>query len=236
VTPGFSSNISLEKHLPSHLSYHMTSFRFQAKNVLLTYAQCGDLCGFSVNSHLGDLGAECIVAREEHADGGSHLHVFAQWERQFRSRRSDVFDVGGRHPNIEGHLKSPQKAYDYAIKDGDVIAGSLARPSGVGPDSVSDKWGSIVDADTEDEFWCRVRELDPKALCINYPALRKYADHAYVKVAEPYQSPAGFEFALGAVPELDEWARTSLGASAGTCSAHFISCIYASSGEGVVWL
>lgn len=194
----------------------MTSFRFQARYALLTYAQCGDLCGFAVNSHLGDLGAECIVGREVHADGGHHLHVFAQWERQFRSRRPDVFDVGGRHPNIVSHIKSPNKAYDYAIKDGDVVAGGLERPCGDRADSSSDKWGQIVDADTEDEFWCRVRQLDPKALCTSYPSLRKYADHAYAKVTEPYQSPAGIQFALGAVPELAEWTRSSLGADRGT--------------------
>lgn len=45
-------------------------FRFAARFALLTYAQCGDLDPFAVNDHLGSLGAECIVGRENHGDGG----------------------------------------------------------------------------------------------------------------------------------------------------------------------
>lgn len=191
------------------------TFKFDSKHVLLTYAQCGDLCGFDVNNHLGSLGAECIVGRENHVDGGTHLHVFAVWERRFQSRRPDVFDVGGRHPNIVSGIRSPVKAYDYATKDGDVVAGGLERPSGERISSSGDKWTRIVEADTEDEFWCRIRELDPKALCTNYPSLRKFADFAYAPVIRPYESPAGLEFTSGAISQLVEWRETYLEPSGG---------------------
>lgn len=193
------------------------TFRFQAKYALLTYAQCGDLCGQLVNDHLGDLGAECIVAREDHADGGRHLHVLAMWERVFRSRRSDVFDVGGRHPNIVGNIRDPGAAYDYVIKDGDVIAGALERPGGDGVVSSRDAWDYIISSNTEDEFWGCIRELAPKELCVNYPALRKYADYRYAAVDVPYQSDIGLEFTSGAISDLVEWKRTNLDSTDGKC-------------------
>lgn len=188
------------------------TFRFQSKYALLTYAQCGDLCGLDVCEMLGTLGAECIVGREKHSDGGTHLHVFAMWERRYQSRRSDVFDVGGHHPNIVGNVRDIGAAFDYATKEGDIVAGGLTREelSTGRTTSSSDKWAEIVAADTEDEFWSRVRELDPKALCTNYPALRKYADYAYAPIIQSYEHPSGFTFTSGAISDLDQWARTNL--------------------------
>ena len=63
---------------------HMT-FRFAAQYGLLTYAQSGELDPFRVVDHLGNLGAECIIGRESHSDGGLHLHAFFMFERKFES-------------------------------------------------------------------------------------------------------------------------------------------------------
>lgn len=192
--------------------------RLQFKYALLTYAQCGDLCGQLVCDHLGTLGAECIVARERHSDGGYHLHVFAEWERQFRSRRPDVFDVGGHHPNILPSRGTPEKGYDYAIKDGDVVAGGLARPSGNSLGPSGDKWAVIADSGSEEEFWRNVRRLDPKALCTNYPALRKYADSQFAADRDWYEVPPGLQYTSGVISDLAAWAEGSIGSSRGKCS------------------
>ena len=56
------------------------TFNFNARYALLTYSQCGDLDPWAVNEHLGQLRAECIIAREAHADGGNHLHCFVDFE------------------------------------------------------------------------------------------------------------------------------------------------------------
>lgn len=101
------------------------SFRFNARYVLLTYPQSGDLDGFAVSDHLSELGAECIVARENHTDSGVHLHAFVDFGKRFQSRNVRIFDVLGRHPNVSVSKGSPEKGYDYAIKDGDVVAGGL---------------------------------------------------------------------------------------------------------------
>ena len=106
----------------------MSSFSFHARYALLTYAQCGDLCPFTIVDLLSTMGAECIIGREHHQDGGIHLHVFVDFGRKYRSRRADTFDVGGFHPNISQSYGTPEKGYDYACKDGDVVAGGLDRP------------------------------------------------------------------------------------------------------------
>ena len=111
-------------------------FRFQAKYALLTYAQCGELDPFSIVEHLGSLGAECIIGRENHADGGLHLHAFVGWDGKFSTRNCRAFDVAGHHPNIVASYGTPAAGWDYACKEGDIVAGGLERPSG-GNDRVS---------------------------------------------------------------------------------------------------
>ena len=156
------------------------------------------------------LGAECIVAREHHKDGGLHLHVFADFGRKFRSRKVDIFDVDGRHPNIEPSKGTPEKGYDYAIKDGDVICGGLARPDGesrTGAGSAFDKWSQITSAESREEFWELCHQLDPKSTACSFGQLAKYADWKFREDPPEYESPGGFEFIGGDVDGRDEWVR-----------------------------
>lgn len=190
----------------------MPSILFNARYFLLTYAQCGDLDGWTVSDHMSSLGAECIVGRELHSDGGVHLHAFVDFGKKFRSRRVDIFDVNGCHPNVSPSRGSAERGYDYAIKDGDVVAGGLARPSEHGASTNVQKWSQIVSAESQEQFWQLVEQLDPKALCTNYSNLRKYADWRYRIEPEPYQHPAGISFELGMVPELATWREQSLDA------------------------
>lgn len=192
----------------------MPSFQVNARYVLLTYAQCGDLDPHAIVNHLATLGCECIIGRENHADGGIHLHVFCDFGRKFRSRRTDVFDVGGRHPNIEASRGHPERGYDYAIKDGDVVAGGLERPSERGATGADDKWGTIVRAQSEQEFWDLLERLDPKALATNFGNLRKFADWKFRPQPVIYEHPDGINFDLGLVPDLVAWRDQYLGGEA----------------------
>lgn len=189
-------------------------FDFQAKYGLLTYAQCGDLDPFKVSDHLGRLGAECIVGREDHADGGVHLHAFFMFERKFRTRNERLFDVEGKHPNIVRGYGTPEKGYDYATKDGNVVAGGLERPSGASLSETGSTWATIILAESRDEFFARVASLDPRALCVNFTSLRTYADWKYREDPEPYRTPEGVSFTLDGYPELSDWIQHSLGGDA----------------------
>lgn len=188
----------------------MPNFAVNARYALLTYAQCGNLDPFTIVAHIGSLRGECIVGREIHADGGTHLHVFCDFGRKFQSRRTDIFDVGGHHPNISQSKGNPGAGFDYAIKDGDVVAGGLERPSGNTASGVADKWAEIIDAPDEQTFWERVAQLDPKALCTQFPSLQKYVGWKYATKHEEYRSPTGLEFGGGAFPQLDAWRETEL--------------------------
>lgn len=189
----------------------MPAFVINSRYVLLTYAQCGELDEWSVSNHLSTLGSECIIGREDHSTGGTHLHAFCDFGKKFRSRRADIFDVDGHHPNVVPSRGSPERGYDYAIKDGNVVAGGLARPSECRAVSNGDKWGQIVSAESESEFWSLVEQLDPKALATNFSNLKKFCDWRFAASPEVYISPAGIGFEYGDLHELPAWRDANLG-------------------------
>lgn len=189
------------------------SFTVNSRYVLLTYSQCGDsLDPFTIVDLLSGLGAECIIGREHHQDEGIHLHVFVDFGRKFRSRRADVFDVERWHPNISASRGSPEKGYDYAIKDGDVVAGGLARPegpSGAGHDTTHSKWTRITTATSREEFWDLLHELDPKAAATAYTQLSKYADWKFAADPPQYEHPGTITFTGGDADGRDDWLSQS---------------------------
>jgi len=186
------------------------AFRFSRRYALLTYAQCGDLDAFEVCNMLSDLGAECIIGRENHDDGGTHLHAFVDFGREYRTRNPRQFDVGGCHPNILGGQRTPEKMFDYATKDGDVVAGGLERPDGRGVHEARDVWREIILAETRDRFFELCAELAPGALCRSFTSLRAYADWKYRPIRGPYESPPGIRFDTSEFPELADWVQENL--------------------------
>jgi len=156
-------------------------FDFYCRYGLFTYSQSTGLDPFEVSNHFTELGAECIIGQEEHVDGGTHLHVFADWGRRRRFRSASFADVLNYHPNISPSRGTPAVGWDYATKDGNVVAGGLERPNG-SSDGVLRKdatWHTIMDACTRDEFFALVRELAPSDLAKCFTSLTKYADWRY---------------------------------------------------------
>jgi hypothetical protein len=186
-------------------------FLFEAKYGLLTYAQCGALDPWAVNDHLGQLGAECIVGRESHTDGGVHLHAFFMFGRKFRTRNERLFDVGGCHPNIVRGYGTPEKGFDYATKDGDVVAGGLGRPGGEGVSETGNVWSQLILAGDREEFFELCAKLAPRALLCSFTSLRCYADWKYRADPEPYEHPVGLDLCTGHYPMLDQWVSGNLG-------------------------
>jgi len=186
-------------------------FYFEAKYGLLTYAQCGELDPHEVVCHLGDLGAECIIGRENHDDGGIHLHAFFMFGRKFRSRNERVFDVGGRHPNIVRGYGTPEKGWDYATKDGDVVGGGLGRPGGDGVSEAGNVWAQLVLAPSREEFFDMCARLAPRALLCNFTSLRCYADWKYRDDPVEYRHPDGLLFRPDLDSRLNSWVQQNLG-------------------------
>lgn len=188
----------------------MPDFHCNAKYFLITYSQSAGLDEWAVNDHFASLGAECIIAREDHVDRGTHLHAFVAFERKFRSRRPDIFDVGGFHPNIAPSRGNPGGGYDYATKDGDIIAGGLERPGGGGVSKASTPWHWIISATSGGELRELVRELAPKEAILRAREIEFFIGMEFAEERPPYVHPIGFQFELGMVPELVEWRRNTL--------------------------
>lgn len=181
-----------------------------SKYVLLTYAQCGDLDEWAVSDHMSSLGAECIIGREIHPrTGGVHLHVFVDFDRKFRSRRVDIFDVEGWHPNVSPSKGSPEKGYDYAIKDGDVVAGGLERPCRGGPSTLVALKACSDLFETQNEFLDVYNQVDTGGLIDNFANIRSYAKWKYASVLPKYDPPRGTRGYGPSDDGRDEWVLQS---------------------------
>lgn len=188
----------------------MSSFQFQRRYGLFTYAQCGDLDPHAVVCLFSGLDAECIIGRENHADGGIHLHAFVDFGRKFRTRNTRQFDVDGHHPNVLPCKKTPEKMWDYATKDGDIVAGGLERPDGSGVPDARDPWHEIIMAESRDEFFELCAQLAPRSLACSFTSLRAYADWKYRPARTPYVNPPEWRFDTEDVPQLRRWIRENL--------------------------
>lgn len=199
-------------------------FRFAAKYGLLTYSALGEdssavgELAWKIVRTLGERGAECIVGREHHRDGGLHLHAFFMFGRKFESRDVRVFDVDGHHPNIVRGYSSPRAGYDYAIKEGDVVAGGLEQPDdrrGATMDRDGGVWAEILLAETREEFFETCARLAPRALLCSFTSLSCYADWKYRPIPEPYRSPEGLQFVTDGFPELAQFVERMHGGCRG---------------------
>jgi len=189
-----------------------TSFTFHARYALLTYAQCDGLDPGNIVSHLSSLGAECIVGREAHADGGTHYHAFADFGEKRKFRRADCFDVSDHHPNISPSRGSPGKGYDYAVKDGDIVGGSLTRPgAGAGKRPSDAIFAELADCEDERSFWESVKRVAPKTLLCNFPSLKQYATWRYTPQPTEYRTPSSVHFETESLPELTQWGLDNIG-------------------------
>lgn len=189
-----------------------TSFTFHARFALLTYAQCDGLDPGNIVSHLSSLGAECIVGREAHADGGTHYHAFADFGEKRKFRRADCFDVSDHHPNISPSRGSPGKGYDYAVKDGDIVGGSLTRPgAGAGKRPSDAIFAELADCEDERSFWESVKRVAPKTLLCNFPSLKQYATWRYTPQPTEYRTPSSVHFETESLPELTQWGLDNIG-------------------------
>lgn len=185
-----------------------------ARYLLLTYSQAGpDFNYTEIETLFSTLHADCRIGRERHADGGIHYHVFVDFGRKYSTRRTSIFDIQGRHPNIKKVGRTPWCAYDYVEKEGDVVGGSATRPAETNPggsDESKKSWEEIANADDADHYWELLRALQPRALCTNFGNLQKYADWKWRKTTPAYQHNEDFEFNMEGHSNVVEWKETNI--------------------------
>ena len=181
--------------------------------------------------HGSNLGAEVIIGRERHVDGGLHYHVFVDFgpDKRWGTRNARSWDIQGQHPNIVRVAQTPWLSYDYAIKEGDVVLGGAERPDpnssetnrrsgGAEPGSRAksgtgngEDWDYILASETKDEFFIRISERAPKSLVCSYVGVAKYADWKYREVPREYHHPTDWEFSLDSYPDISSWITGNLG-------------------------
>lgn len=160
-------------------------FRFDAKRVFLTYPQCGNHVGIdNTSSHLKSLGATgTVVGRETHRDGGLHIHAYAEWTDRFRSRNPRIFDINGRHPNIQA-VRNKSHVIQYIKKGGDYLS-DVEDASGIG------RYADLCEADSREEFWNTVRQKYHRDYVLNLDRLTAFCEHRFGTVHEPYETRLG---------------------------------------------
>lgn len=193
-------------HVNDESPLSSSAFRFRGQYCLVTYPRTPpEFDPWEISDGFTRFEAESIVARETHADGGLHYHAYVD----FGTKR-DIRDAGrkfnfpGTGCNIIPHDKtrgSPAGGYDYACKDGDIVAGGLSRESlpGVGNTIQSDKWIGCRNATTREEFLQEFGRVDFAKLCCSFGQISKYLDWRFRPVRAPYANPPGL------LPLWDKW-------------------------------
>lgn len=166
----------------------MPSPRFQlnSKHVFLTYPQVGDLHHDRVLARLDELGCtEKILGIERHVDGGIHYHVLARWGAALRTRDRRLFDVEGRHPNIQP-VRDVPAVYRYVTKDGDVHGSFELHANKRKRDDV---FGDACASTSAEQFFGLIKEGCPRDFVIFHKQLETYATKMFKEAVEEYSHP-----------------------------------------------
>lgn len=102
-----------------------TTFRLSAKNLFLTYPQCGitkEDAAKQLYEKLSKYGVkQYIVAQELHADGQPHLHAIFELHRKTNIKDPRALDLGDCHGNYQA-CRNLLATRQYIRKDGNYIS------------------------------------------------------------------------------------------------------------------
>lgn len=97
------------------------TFKLDGQRFFLTYPHAdiipNDLWTF-VNTLQEVLWAR--ICKETHESGEPHVHAVFSFKKRFQTRDPRIFDIDGKHPNIQG-VRSVPKSLDYVSKDGNYV-------------------------------------------------------------------------------------------------------------------
>lgn len=146
------------------------SFRFNAKNVFLTYPKCAETKEALVEwaKKLDPKPLQWCVAQEKHADGSLHLHCLLGYGGKINIRDQRHWDFNGHHPNI-GPVRNINATLNYLHKEDEapIISGFVLGKRGREVDP-----GDYLRLAESGEFGGAVAEfkrLYPKEYALNKP-------------------------------------------------------------------
>lgn len=159
----------------------MSSFRFNAQKVFLTYSQTKKnmhpqwvLTQIKLKAEV----EEYLISQERHEDGGYHIHAYFKFTKKLDTKNSRFFDVQyyrkGYHPNVQ-KPKSRYKLFRYIKKDKEYITNL---------DETRPPWKVLLeDASTHSEFLTEL--MWSLGRIDNYAGYRTLRDLADIKFNSP---------------------------------------------------
>jgi len=175
-------------------------FRFNAKNVFLTYPQCNLEKEFALEHFkiIFPNGFKHTIARERHADGGFHLHVLLCFNTKFSTRDERYFDIATHHPNIQPS-RSVKNTNNYIKKDGDFIT-DIPETGG---------WLAALSASSREDFMEACKEASARDYVLQYDRIVSFADKHF---APPKQEFSSFETTtfINVPQAMTDWVRDEL--------------------------
>lgn len=179
----------------------MPPFRFNAKRAFLTYPRSGDLTQQQLLEFLRDERG-CVwycIGLEKHADGGNHIHAYAEWAERLDVRDERYFDVAGHHPNVQP-VRNRASVLKYCQKDGDYIGNCEASSS------TTTRYGAIIEQSTGiDDFLARVVQHHPRDAVLHLERVRTFAEWRFREERAPYiPSYTSFAVPTGVSTWVDE--------------------------------
>lgn len=126
------------------------TFKFDSTTFFLTYAQAGDLDWDQIINHIAQIkDIDWLrICKELHQDGEPHYHVVGKFSGRVQSRNERLFDVEGKHPNIQ-QIRSIKRALQYVTKDGE-FRDIGAVPAGSNEDI---NWVEVASHSTEADYY-----------------------------------------------------------------------------------
>jgi hypothetical protein len=152
------------------------AFRINSHAFFLTYPRCL-LEPITLGKHLETLATPkyCLVARELHQDGESHLHALVIYTEKKNVRRADFFDHQGYHPNIVAprdrpatvtYIRKENPTDDDLYENGDFLA-TVDKENA---------WRAAVDATTAVEVHRIISAAHPKEYLLHHDKVEYFAN------------------------------------------------------------
>jgi|SRR6185312_1423929 len=160
-------------------------FQLNAKNILLTYANC-TLTKEELLSELLKLQPFTYISiGHEIAPSTNlpHLHAYIYNETNIRTKNERYFDINSYHPNIVS-CRKPKEAKEYTQKEGNFLE------HGQHKDTTKRGWHDILEsATTADEFLEQAKTEFSRDFIINLERLQYFTNYYYKPKIEPYLNP-----------------------------------------------
>lgn len=187
----------------------MTRYEFNAIKAFLTYAQARPLTKQQVFDHFVAFDKDHIkckkilVAEEAHEDGEPHYHVFIEFSSKLHSRDARVFDIEGKHPNIQA-CRSPKRTIAYCLKEDETPLANFEY--GEKATAVSIAKSCIEEGRTTNEIVDAILEEHPD-LIRSIPSLHAYIERRVAPsiVHVPERSVDDFSLAAADHQRITDW-------------------------------